>query len=261
MDILKADRLCISFGGLAAVKDVSFTIPQGKIISLIGPNGAGKTTIFNILTGFYQGDSGTVSLCGRIINDVSPELRVGLGMARTFQNVRLFRQMTVLQNTLIGNRRHMQYTVFDALLHTKKWAEGEKQAKAECCALLERIGLLADKDNVCANLPYGKQKKLEIVRALASRPTLLLLDEPAAGLNPQETQELSEFVRTLLDDGLTILLIEHDLSMVMEISDYVYVVNQGELLAEGPPDTVKSDQSVIDAYIGRGGIEKLAESE
>ena len=259
---MKAEKLCISFGGLAAVKDVSFVIPEGKIVSLIGPNGAGKTTIFNIITGFYKGDSGTVQLCGELINNVKSEHRINLGMARTFQNVRLFRQLSVLDNAMIGGRRHMPYTVLDAMLCTKKLKAGEKAAREECCALLERVGLLEEKDNICENLPYGKQKKLEIVRALASRPKLLLLDEPAAGLNPQETKELSDFVRELLrDGGLTIFLIEHDMSMVMEISDYVYVVNQGKLLAEGRPEIVKNNQDVIDAYIGRGGIKKLADSK
>lgn len=257
-NILKADKICISFGGLAAVKDVSFEIPQGKIVSLIGPNGAGKTTIFNIITGFYKGDSGKVELDGEVINDYGPEKRIGLGMTRTFQNVRLFRQMTTLENVMIGNRQHIQYSVIDSLLHTKKWKEKEEEAKAECCALLERIGLLEEKDNICSNLPYGKQKKLEIARALASRPKLLLLDEPAAGLNPQETQELSEFIRSLPSDELSVLLIEHDMSMVMNISDYIYVVNQGELLAEGLPENVKNNQDVIDAYIGRGGVRKNA---
>lgn len=257
-NILKASKISISFGGLAAVKDVSFEIPRGKIISLIGPNGAGKTTIFNIITGFYKADSGTVELDGEIINNCGPEKRIGLGMARTFQNVRLFRQMTTLDNVLIGNRRHIHYSVLDSLLRTPKWYEEEAKAKAECCELLERIGLLEEKDNICSNLPYGKQKKLEIARALASRPKLLLLDEPAAGLNPQETQELSEFIRSLPSDELSVLLIEHDMSMVMNISDYIYVVNQGELLAEGLPETVKNNQDVIDAYIGRGGVRKNA---
>lgn len=260
MDILRAENLCISFGGLAAVKNVSFTIPQNKIISLIGPNGAGKTTIFNIITGFYQADSGTVELCGEVINHISPERRIALGMARTFQNVRLFRQMTVLENVMIGNRRHIHYNVADGLLHTKKWKQGEETSKAACCEILERIGLLDEKDELCSNLPYGKQKKLEIARALASQPRLLLLDEPAAGLNPQETQELSAFIRALPSESLSVLLIEHDMSLVMNISDYIYVVNQGEQLAEGLPEHVKSNQDVIDAYIGRGGIRKLAES-
>lgn len=258
-NILRAENLCISFGGLAAVKNVSFMIPQNKIVSLIGPNGAGKTTIFNIITGFYQADSGTVELCGEIINHVPPEKRIALGMARTFQNVRLFRQMTVLENVMIGNRKHIHYNAVDGLLHTQKWRRGEDAAKAECCEILERIGLLAEKDEICSNLPYGKQKKLEIARALASRPKLLLLDEPAAGLNPQETHELSTFVRALPSETLSVLLIEHDMSMVMNISDYIYVVNQGEKLAEGLPEQVKNNQDVIDAYIGRGGIKKLAE--
>ena len=168
--------------------------------------------------------------------------------------------MTVLENVMIGNRRHIHYNVADGLLHTKKWKQGEETSKAACCEILERIGLLDEKDELCSNLPYGKQKKLEIARALASQPRLLLLDEPAAGLNPQETQELSAFIRALPSESLSVLLIEHDMSMVMNISDYIYVVNQGEQLAEGLPEHVKSNQDVIDAYIGRGGIRKLAES-
>ena len=259
-DILRAEKICISFGGLAAVKNVSFVVPQHKIVSLIGPNGAGKTTIFNIITGFYQADSGTVALSGQVMNHVSPEKRVSLGMARTFQNVRIFRQMTVMDNVMIGNRRHIHYNVLDGLLHSKRWRAAEKESMEECYEILERIGLSDDKDTICGNLAYGKQKKLEIARALASRPKLLLLDEPAAGLNPQETQELSNFICSLPSDDLSVLLIEHDMSMVMNISDYVYVVNQGEQLAEGPPEEVKRNQDVIDAYIGKGGIRRLAKS-
>lgn len=259
MDILRAEKLCISFGGLAAVKNVSFVVPQHKIVSLIGPNGAGKTTVFNIITGFYQADSGSVVLSGKVINQVSPEKRIALGMARTFQNVRIFRQLTVLDNVMIGHRRHIHYGVFSGLLHDKKWKAAEAEAREECCEILERIGLLEDRDTVCGNLAYGKQKKLEIARALASRPKLLLLDEPAAGLNPQETQELSGFICTLPSDELSVLLIEHDMSMVMNISDYIYVVNQGEQLAEGLPEEVKCNQDVIDAYIGKGGVRRLAE--
>ena len=259
MDILRAEKLCISFGGLAAVKNVSFRVPQHKIVSLIGPNGAGKTTVFNIITGFYQADSGSVELSGKIINHVSPEKRISLGMARTIQNVRIFRQMTVLENVLIGHRRHIRYSVLSGLLHNRAWRTAEAQAREECCGILEQIGLLEDRDTVCGNLAYGKQKKLEIARALASRPKLLLLDEPAAGLNPQETQELSAFICTLPSDELSVLLIEHDMSMVMNISDYIYVVNQGEQLAEGLPETVKRNQDVIDAYIGKGGVRRFAE--
>ena len=250
MDILRAENLCISFGGLAAVKNVSFTIPQNKIISLIGPNGAG-------ITGFYQADSGTVELCGEVINHISPERRIALGMARTFQNVRLFRQMTVLENVMIGNRRHIHYNVADGLLHTKKWKQGEETSKAACCEILERIGLLDEKDELCSNLPYGKQKKLEIARALASQPRLLLLDEPAAGLNPQETQDLSAFIRALPSESLSVLLIEHDMSMVMNISDYIYVVNQGEQLAEGLPEHVKTSLMPISAEEGSGNLLKV----
>ena len=259
-DILRAEKLCISFGGLAAVKDVSFVVPQHKIVSLIGPNGAGKTTIFNIITGFYQADSGIVKLSGQVMNHVSPEKRVSLGMARTFQNVRIFRQMTVMDNVMIGNRRHIHYNVLDGLVHSKRWRAAEKDSVEECCEILEHIGLLDDKDTISGNLAYGKQKKLEIARALASRPKLLLLDEPAAGLNPQETQELSHFICGLPSDELSVLLIEHDMSMVMNISDYVYVVNQGEQLAEGSPEEVKNNQDVIDAYIGKGGVRRLAKS-
>ena len=251
MDILRAENLCISFGGLAAVKNVSFTIPQNKIISLIGPNGAGKTTIFNIITGFYQADSGTVELCGEVINHISPERRIALGMARTFQNVRLFRQMTVLENVMIGNRRHIHYNVADGLLHTKKWKQGEETSKAACCEILERIGLLDEKDELCSNLPYGKQKKLEIARALATDPKLLLLDEPAAGMNPNETAELMDTIRFVRDHfDMTVLLIEHDMKLVSGICEKLTVLNFGQVLTQGETSEVLNDKRVITAYLG-----------
>ena len=234
MDILRAENLCISFGGLAAVKNVSFTIPQNKIISLIGPNGAGKTTIFNIITGFYQADSGTVELCGEVINHISPERRIALGMARTFQNVRLFRQMTVLENVLVAS------------LGRRKMAKARETAEAviEECGLKDFIAMPACSLNVL------QKKRLEIARALATEPKLLLLDETMAGLSGIERQDATALIRQIHARGVTILMIEHVMEIVMNVSDKVVVLNGGKLLMEGTPKEVASNEEVISAYLG-----------
>lgn len=254
--ILETQDVSIIFGGLVALDEVNFRVERGSITALIGPNGAGKTTFFNCLTGIYQPTKGQILFQPdegqvRPVRGLSPDKVTKLGIARTFQNIRLFNNLTVLENVLIGCHCRMRAGLLGALLRDKKTMAEERAMAEYSYQLLEKYGLGGAVNDLAKNLPYGDQRRLEIVRALATRPRLLLLDEPAAGLNIGETQDLKDLIGLIRErEGLSILLIEHDMSLVMSISETVYVMEYGRLIAQGPPEEIKRDPAVIKAYLG-----------
>ncbi|MGX6978692.1 ABC transporter ATP-binding protein [Vagococcus elongatus] len=255
MPLLTVDRLTKNFGGLAAVSNVSIQLEENELVGLIGPNGAGKTTLFNLLTGVYEPSEGSVTFNENgketLLNKMKPYAIADLGISRTFQNIRLFKDLTVLDNVLIGFNSKNKQGIFSSVLRLPSFYRQEAELKERSIELLKIFDMENELETLARNLPYGQQRRLEIIRALATQPKLLFLDEPAAGMNPQETAELTELIRKIHQEfGITIVLIEHDMSLVMDVCERLYVLEYGQLIAQGTPAEIKENKRVIQAYLG-----------
>jgi branched-chain amino acid transport system ATP-binding protein len=258
-DLLSRSRVTIllelvtvsrNFGGLQALSNVSIVVPEGKVVGLIGPNGAGKTTLVNIISGLDHPSSGTIRFEGRDISKAPPHRVNQTGIARTYQNIRLFGEMTVLENLLIGQYTRGRASVLEALVYAPSYRREEKALREQAHSLLDRFNLVAFADLRAGTLPYGDQRRLEMARAIATNPKLILLDEPTAGMNPSETHELGEQILRLRDEGLTVLVIEHDMSLIHQVCDEIYVLNFGQIIAHDAPEAIKHNRHVIEAYLG-----------
>jgi branched-chain amino acid transport system ATP-binding protein len=255
MSLLNATRVVKRFGGLTAVNKMEFKIEKGEIVSIIGPNGAGKTTFFNTMTGIYKPEEGEIIFNGKTLLGLRPDQIAERGVSRTFQNIRLFSNLSVIENILVGMHPHLKQTAVHSLLRLPSFRKEELEAEKTAEELMEYVGLKGVGNELAKNLPYGGQRRVEIARALAANPLLLLLDEPTAGMNPLETEDAIKLFRRIRDDkGITVLLIEHDMRVVMNISERISVMDYGEKIAEGTPAQIRANQRVIEAYLGRGAV-------
>jgi branched-chain amino acid transport system ATP-binding protein len=250
MNLLDVDGIGISFGGIRAVDDVSFRVSPGQIFSIIGPNGAGKTTLFNLISGIYRTDSGSIRIGGDLVTGLPPSALARRGLSRTFQNLQIFNRMTVVENVMAGRHLREKRGLMSHLLHLPSAVAQERVTRKAAMTYLARVHLSADADRQAGSLPYGAMKRLEIARALATEPRLLLLDEPAAGCNSTETEEIDRLLVQIADDGIAVVLIEHDMKLVMGISNRILVLDQGRVLVEGAPTEIANDPQVITAYLG-----------